>query len=130
MYKAPLILLTLLYLQQAMELYRSAAILEHPGALYNLGIYYGQGRGGLARDIGMATRLLHLAAVQGQQDAIAALKSLNIDDEPMLMKDEDNWSHRYSPKFGACDSIVPTPTTLFVENVNFSHSQNYMTSAY
>lgn len=47
-----------------MELYRSAAAREHPAALYNLGIYYGQGRGGLTRDIVTATRLLRLAAVQ------------------------------------------------------------------
>lgn len=112
-----------------MEMYRSAATLEHPGALYNLGIYYGQGRGGLTRDTATATRLLRLAAVQGQQDAIDALKSLDVDNEP-LPKNDDKWSYQYNRRFGASDSIVPTPTTLFVENVNYTHPQKFEATVY
>ncbi|CAG9793432.1 unnamed protein product [Diatraea saccharalis] len=104
--------------KMAMELYRSAAALEHPGALYNLGIYYGQGRGGLPRDTVTATRLLRLAAVQGQKEAIAALKSLNIDtQEPSHNKTSHQWF--CNPGDSLHDNIVPIPTTLFVENVNY-----------
>lgn len=103
----------------AMEFYRSAAALEHPGALYNLGIYYGQGRGGLQRNSDTAARLLRLAAVQGQQDAIKALKALNLDIvEPPLDKETKKWT--FSPN----DNIVPTQTTLFVENVHFLNTKN------
>lgn len=98
-----------------MEFYRSAASMEHPGALYNLGIYYGQGRGGLQRDLETATRLLRLAAVQGQQDAIGALKSLDLDIEPPQV-DIDLWpKHAYLHN----DNLRPTHSSLFVENVNF-----------
>ncbi|XP_063832321.1 uncharacterized protein LOC135081527 [Ostrinia nubilalis] len=108
----------------AMEMYRSAAALEHPGALYNLGIYYGQGRGGLVRDTVTATRLLRLAAVQGQQDAIDALKSLDLDTEPQH-NNTDTWSYQFNNQFGANNSIMPTPTTLFVENVSYCRPEKY-----
>ncbi|XP_049886168.1 uncharacterized protein LOC126380649 [Pectinophora gossypiella] len=109
----------------AMELYRSAAALEHPGALYNLGVYYGQGRGGLTRDTDMATRLLRLAAVQGQKDAIEALKSLDIDMSEPPKQGEYNWAyHRCTPEE---NSIVPMHTTLFVENVNYLRFPNQAT---
>ncbi|GBP38897.1 hypothetical protein EVAR_32413_1 [Eumeta japonica] len=62
----------------AMELYRSAAALEHPSAMYNLGIYYGQGRGGLTPNTDTATRLLRLAALKGHEAAAKALQSLDI----------------------------------------------------
>lgn len=97
-----------------MEFYRSAASMEHPGALYNLGIYYGQGRGGLQRNLDTATRLLRLAAVQGQKDAIDALKSLDLDIEPPHVE-IDQWpKHPYLH-----NDIIPMHSALFVENVNF-----------
>lgn len=102
-----------------MELYKSAAALKHPGALYNLGIFYGQGRGGLKIDQETATRLLRLAAVQGQQDAINALKELEdtitITEPPR--KDLNGWSYPHSP-FLQNDNYIPTQTRLFVENIN------------
>lgn len=101
-----------------MEFYRSAAALEHPGALYNLGIYYGQGRGGLTRDTETATRLLKLAAVQGQKDAIEALKSLDATDPSRCVEE----SPYYFTSILQNDNIVPTQTSLFVENVNFTHA--------
>lgn len=97
-----------------MVFYRSAAALEHPGALYNLGIYYGQGRGGLTRDTETATRLLKLAAVQGQQDAVNALKSLDIDSASSSLN-----NYQYS-SYAHNDNIVPSFTNLFVENVNYT----------
>lgn len=111
-----------------MELYRSAAALEHPGALYNLGIYYGQGRGGLTRDIVTATRLLKLAAVQGQQDAINALKSLDVDSAASSLRN-NTWKYQCSP-YSHSDKIVPTFTNLFVENVNYTQQQSYHTTVY
>lgn len=96
-----------------MEFFKSAAAMEHPGALYNLGIYYGQGRGGLQHDLDMATRLLRLAAVQGQQDAIDALKFLDIDIEPPQIE-MDPWP-RHQPYFHN-ENLLPS---LFVENINF-----------
>ncbi|CAH2245887.1 jg27776 [Pararge aegeria aegeria] len=108
----------------AMELYRSAAALQHPGALYNLGIYYGQGRGGLTRDKATAIRLLRLAAVQGQQDAITALKSL---EEPSMTPPEtemDAWTKQFTP-FTNHANIVPTHSALFVDNNNTLNAQNY-----
>ncbi|CAK1593850.1 unnamed protein product [Parnassius mnemosyne] len=105
----------------AMDLYRLAAAQQHPGALYNLGIYYGQGRGGLARDTATAKRLLRLAAVQGQQDAIKALKGLEDDvSELSYGKDVDS-SALHSPN----ENIVPTQSALFIENNNTLQGQNY-----
>lgn len=99
-----------------MELYRLAAVQQHPGALYNLGIYYGQGRGGLTRDTGTAKRLLRLAAVQGQQDAITALKGLGDDTtQPAYDDDVDKWTNP-SSIYPPNESIVPTQSVLFVEN--------------
>lgn len=101
-----------------MEFYRSAASMEHPGALYNLGIFYGQGKGGLQRDLETATRLLRLAAVKGQPDAIDALKSLDLDIVPPHV-DVDLWPKQH-PYLN--DSFIPH-STLFVENVNFKLSR-------
>ncbi|XP_068619850.1 uncharacterized protein [Battus philenor] len=97
--------------KMAMELYRSAAAQQHPGALYNLGIYYGQGRGGLTRDPTIAKRLLRLAAVQGQQDAIKAL--LQFDEDLSEQKYAEKWEH---PSNLYSDGDVPTQSVLFVEN--------------
>ncbi|XP_073966983.1 uncharacterized protein [Choristoneura fumiferana] len=113
--------------KMAMELYRSAAAREHPAALYNLGIYYGQGRGGLTRDIVTATRLLRLAAVQGQQDAIKALKELDVDtSEPKRKNDADAWTFAYTPPpYSHNDNIVPTQSALFIENAQMFHTKIY-----
>lgn len=107
-----------------MELYRAAAALEHPGALYNLGIYYGQGRGGLPRDTHTATRLLKLAAVQGQRDAVLALKALDEDSsETKLQHDTEAWTLPYT-SYSSDNIMLPTHTTLFVENVNYLRPVN------
>ncbi|CAG4959967.1 unnamed protein product [Colias eurytheme] len=109
----------------AMELYRSAAALQHPGALYNLGIYYAQARGGLNRDTTTATRLLRLAAVQGQEDAITALKNLDVDiNEPAPQGDNDLWSKQFS-QFSHNENIIPTLSSLFIENLNNNLGFNY-----
>ncbi|KAM3961138.1 uncharacterized protein ACR2FA_004685 [Aphomia sociella] len=110
--------------KMAMEFYRSASALEHPGALYNLGIYYGQGRGGLTRDSETATRLLRLAAVQGHENAINVLKSLDDDTPDTKSNDMDMWNFNYSSLVRNGQIMPPTHTTLFVENVNYLHSPN------
>ncbi|CAB3233526.1 unnamed protein product [Arctia plantaginis] len=108
--------------KMAMEFYRSAAALKHPGALYNLGVFYGQGRGGLKIDQETATRLLRLAAVQGQQDAINALKALEDTIPENPNKDRNGWSYPHSP-FLQNDNYIPTQTRLFVENINCLQAQ-------
>lgn len=109
-----------------MELYRLAAAQQHPGALYNLGIYYGQGRGGLTRDTATAKRLLRLAAVQGHQEAVTALKGLGEDKpQPVYRHDEDKWTNSssiYSPN----ETIVPTHSVLFVENHMNGRNYNFV----
>lgn len=107
-----------------MELYRSAAALHHPGALYNLGIYYGQGRGGLTKDENTATRLLRLAAIQGQEDAISALKRLEVDiKEPSSPQENNFWTKQYSPVIE--NEMVPSHSSLFFGNVTPLSSYNY-----
>lgn len=115
--------------KMAMELYRSAAAREHPAALYNLGIYYGQGRGGLTRDAPTATRLLRLAAVQGQQDAIRALKELEediVEAKPKSEDDRSTYAYPSAPYLHNDNSnIVPAHATLFVENAQMLRPQIY-----
>ncbi|XP_030030158.2 uncharacterized protein LOC115447289 [Manduca sexta] len=110
--------------KMAMELYKSAAALEHPVALYNLGIYYGQGRGGLTRDSETGIRLLRLAAIKGQEDAIKALKELNVDigESSPKINMEETWT--YTDSFPQNKNIVPMQTTLFVENASFLQTPN------
>lgn len=110
-----------------MELYKSAAALKHPGALYNLGIFYGQGRGGLKSDEETAMRLLRLAAVQGQPDAIDALKALDVQVTEPPLRDLNTWDYQHSP-FLQNDNFVPTQTRLFVDNINYLQAQEYVTT--
>lgn len=102
-----------------MELYKSAAALDHPEALYNLGIFYGQGRGGLKPDQETAVRLLRLAAVQGQKDAIDALKYLNVSISEPRHNDVNNWTYQQHTQFSSSQNIVPTQSKLFIDNINF-----------
>lgn len=102
-----------------MELYKSAAALDHPEALYNLGIFYGQGRGGLKADQETAVRLLRLAAVQGQQDAIKALKYLDVSISEPRHKDVNSWTYQEQTQFTSSHNIVPTQSKLFIDNINF-----------
>lgn len=97
-------------------MYRAAAVLEHPGAMYNLSIYYGQGRGGLVRNIDTATRWLRLAAVKGQEQAIDALKSLEIPPIQETKPEQEKWVPFAS--YAQSENIVPTQSSLFVESVN------------
>ena len=52
-------------LDEAARLYKLAADQGHAGAQYNLGVFYDQGLGGLAKDEREAARLYKLAADQG-----------------------------------------------------------------
>ncbi|KAJ8711720.1 hypothetical protein PYW08_008674 [Mythimna loreyi] len=103
----------------AMELYKSAAALDHPEALYNLGIFYGQGRGGLKADQETAVRLLRLAAVQGQKDAIDALKYLDVSISEPRHQDVNSWNYEDHTQFSLNQNIVPTQSKLFIDNINF-----------
>lgn len=84
---------------QAMELYRSAAVKNHPSAMYNLAVFYGQGRGGLTRDVVTANDLLRVAAAQGQKEAISALKTIK-KPSPIVVEEEI--------------SLKPSPTDTFL----------------
>lgn len=114
-----------------MELYRSAASLEHPGAMYNLSVYYGQGRGGLARDTGTATRLLRLAALKGQENAIKALKRLNIpaSETQVEVKSKESWTYSYSP-YAENENVVPMQSSLFVDSKHFLPVHNCEATVY
>lgn len=107
-----------------MELYRSAAALQHPGALYNLGIYYGQGRGGLAKDRETAIRLLRLAAVQGQEAAITALKSIQ-EDASSIPESQNKEYIKPDAYFEKHDNIIPTHSALFCGSAVSVHTCNY-----
>lgn len=116
--------------KMAMELYRSAASLDHAGAMYNLGIYYAQGRGGLPRDTNTATRLLRLAAVKGQQDAVKALNDLNIQPVEEKKPAPSVWAYSYMPYERDDNNIVPIQSSLFVDNKTFLHARNCETTIY
>lgn len=59
--------------KEAAEWYRLAADQGHATAMYNLGVFYVHGWGGLRADIEVAKALFTKAAKFGQPDAIAAL---------------------------------------------------------
>lgn len=56
-----------------MQLYELSASLGHPRAMYNLGVFYARGLGGLNRDYKQAKKYFKLAADLGQIDAQVAL---------------------------------------------------------
>jgi TPR repeat protein len=59
--------------QKAMKLYEMAAIKGHAKAMYNMGVFYVHGMGGLERNNRMARKYFNQAAELGQEDAIKAL---------------------------------------------------------
>lgn len=123
------ILTKLFSLMQAVELYQSAARLKHPSALYNLAIYYAQGRGGLKKDEAIATRLLRLAAVQGHEVAMNALKSIEEDiPEPPVDNDLDTQNRYPCSLFSDNLAGPPTLSSLFVENVSYLQTPQYNTA--
>lgn len=112
-----------------MELYRSAAALQHPGALYNLSIYYGQGRGGLPRDTETATRLLRLAAIKGEENAIKALKALDIPPMEENITRTDTWAYSYLP-YVQSDNTVSKESSHFAANLPFLHTAQCEATVY
>lgn len=56
-----------------MECFHLASTLGHPQAMYNLGVYYARGLGGLRRSRSMAKKYFTAAADLGLEEAIAAL---------------------------------------------------------
>ncbi|XP_015112288.1 uncharacterized protein LOC107037961 isoform X2 [Diachasma alloeum] len=59
---------------KAVKYYRSAAENGHAGAMYNLGVFHAQGRGGLPINLAEARELFTKAASLGQVEAQDALK--------------------------------------------------------
>jgi len=60
--------------KQAADWYKIAAEQGHATAMYNLGVFYAHGWGGLQADINSAKKLFVQAAKLGQPDAVAALE--------------------------------------------------------
>lgn len=58
---------------KALECYSRAAAMGHPKAMYNVGVFHGQGRGGLSKNRRLAREYFVAAARLGQVDARRAL---------------------------------------------------------
>lgn len=75
-------------LRSAMECYRAAASLGHKKAMYNLGIFYIHGRGGLKRNHAAAIACFEAAEKMGLRQATKALSLL---EKPIKKDDEVVW---------------------------------------
>lgn len=82
-----------LFLLQAAEWYQLASERGHPTAMYNLGVFYAHGWGGLKANVSRARHLFQQAAHLGQVDAQAAVDrdpayKLNVDTSMMYTEDK------------------------------------------
>lgn len=75
-------------LKNAMECYRSAAALGNKTAMYNLGIFYIHGRGGLKKNRDAARACFEAANKMGFQKATKALK---LPEKPIKIDEEIQW---------------------------------------
>lgn len=75
-------------MKSAMECYRAAASLGHKKAMYNLGIFYVHGRGGLNRNHAAAIACFEAAEKMGLSQAKKALSLL---EKPAKTDDEITW---------------------------------------
>lgn len=62
-------------MQEAGAWYARAALKKHPVAMTRLGLMFSEGRG-VKKDVGRGTLLLYEAALQGQEEAFSALRTL------------------------------------------------------
>lgn len=66
--------LNIIVFSQAAELYRHAADYGHVDAMYNLGVFHAQGKGGLRTNLNVARQLFSTAAEKGHIQASEALE--------------------------------------------------------
>lgn len=75
-------------LKNAMECYRSAAALGNKTAMYNLGVFYIHGRGGLKKNRDAARACFEAADKMGSQ---RATKALRLPEKPIKIDEEIQW---------------------------------------
>lgn len=78
-------------MKNAMECYRSAAGLGHKTAMYNLGIFYVHGRGGLKKNQEAARACFEAADKMG---LIQARKALKLPEKPIKKDEEIHWKSK------------------------------------
>lgn len=78
-------------MKNAMECYRASAALGHKKAMYNLGIFYVHGRGGLKKNREAARACFETAAKMGLRQAKHALR---IPEQPIVKRDTQWKSNR------------------------------------
>lgn len=75
-------------MKNAMECYRLAAALGNKKAMYNLGVFYVHGRGGLKRNMDAARACFQAAEKLGSRRAKSALR---LPEKPVKSNDEIVW---------------------------------------
>ncbi|XP_072752208.1 uncharacterized protein [Anoplolepis gracilipes] len=75
--------------KKAVKYYNDAAAHDHADALYNLGVFHAQGRGGLSIDIDLARTYFVKAAKLGQ---VQAQRALDLEKTEILKKNNNNTS--------------------------------------
>lgn len=75
-------------LKNAMECYRSAAALGNKNGMYNLGIFYVHGRGGLKKNRDAARACFEAADKMGSKKAT---KALTLPEKPIKVDEEIQW---------------------------------------
>lgn len=98
-----------------MECFHLASTLGHPQAMYNLGVYYARGLGGLRRSRSMAKKCFTAAADMGLEDAIAALGSRHSKDP----------TRRGSVSFGSPSSSPQSMTAPFEFKFNYDEIERF-----
>lgn len=71
---------------QAAELYKDAADQGHVDAMYNLGVFHAQGKGGLMTNLSVAKQLFSAAAEKGHVQASEALELEKSYSQPSLQE--------------------------------------------
>lgn len=75
-------------MKYAMQCYRTAAGLGHKGAMYNLGVFYVHGLGGLVKNRHAARACFEAA---GKIGLTRAQKMLSLPEEPVKKDEEVSW---------------------------------------
>ncbi|XP_039289580.1 uncharacterized protein DDB_G0271670 [Nilaparvata lugens] len=97
---------------QAAQCYQKASDLGHPTAMYNLGVFYAHGWGGLVADSTHARKLFTRAAMLGQREAQAAL---NLKPQVATQPQENNFSIRDFFDFPLISSTRPNRNELEID---------------
>lgn len=96
-------------MKSAMECYRAAASLGHKKAMYNLGIFYVHGRGGLKKNRAAAIACFEAAEKMGLRQAKKALSLLEVPsktDEEIIWKSNNLIANKLSASHQRRESSV------------------------